>query len=67
MVYTLQKLGFEIEASHHEVAEGQHEIDWKYAPALKTADNVVTFKAAVRAVAHQHGVYALSCQNPSLV
>ena len=64
MVYTLQKLGFEIEASHHEVAEGQHEIDWKYAPALKTADNVVTFKAAVRAVAHQHGVYATFMPKP---
>ena len=64
MVYTLQKLGFEIEASHHEVAEGQHEIDWKYAPALKTADNVVTFKAAVRAVAHQYGVYATFMPKP---
>ena len=64
MVYSLQQLGFEIEASHHEVAEGQHEIDWKYAPALKTADNVVTFKAAVRAVAQQNGVYATFMPKP---
>ena len=64
MVYTLQELGFDIEASHHEVAEGQHEIDWKYAPALQTADNVVTFKAAVRAIAHQHDVYATFMPKP---
>ena len=64
MVYTLQQLGFEIEASHHEVAEGQHEIDWKYAPALETADKVVTFKAAVRAVAQQNGVYATFMPKP---
>ena len=64
MVYALQQLGFEIEASHHEVAEGQHEINWKYAPAFKTADNVVTFKATVRAVAQQNGVYATFMPKP---
>jgi glutamine synthetase len=64
MVYALQKLNFEIEASHHEVAEGQHEINWKYASALQTADNVITFKAVVRAIAHQNGVWATFMPKP---
>ena len=44
----LEELGFEIEAAHHEVAAGQHEIDFKYADALKAADNIMTFKLAVK-------------------
>ena len=44
MCLTLEEMGFEIEASHHEVAEGQHEIDFKYADALTTADNIMTFQ-----------------------
>ena len=44
----LEEMGFEIEASHHEVAAGQHEIDFKYADALKAADNIMTFKLAVK-------------------
>ena len=44
----LEDMGFEIEASHHEVAAGQHEIDFKYAEALRAADNIMTFKLAVR-------------------
>ena len=43
MVLTLEDMGFEIEASHHEVAPAQHEIDFKYDEALKTADNIMTF------------------------
>lgn len=64
MVQTLQQMGFEIEASHHEVARGQHEIDFKYADALTTADNVVTFKVAVRAVAARHGLHATFMPKP---
>lgn len=48
MVLNLEDLGFEIEASHHEVAPAQHEIDFKYDEALKTADNIMTFKLTVK-------------------
>lgn len=48
MVLTLEDMGFEIEASHHEVAPAQHEIDFRYDEALKTADNIMTFKLAVK-------------------
>jgi len=64
MVETLQKLGFEIEAAHHEVAPGQHEIDFKYQDALKTADNIVTFRIVVRTVAQQHGLHATFMPKP---
>lgn len=64
IVRVLTKMGFDIEASHHEVAEGQHEIDFKYADALTTADNIVTFKYAVKAVASQHGVHATFMPKP---
>lgn len=64
MVLTLEKMGFEIEASHHEVAEGQHEIDFKYADALSAADNILTFKTVVRTVAQQHGLHATFMPKP---
>lgn len=64
MVLTLEKMGFEIEASHHEVAEGQHEIDFKYANAMKAADQIVTFKTVVRTVAQQHGLHATFMPKP---
>lgn len=64
MVQTLHQMGFEIEASHHEVARGQHEIDFKYADALTCADNVVTFKIAVKAVAAKHGLHATFMPKP---
>lgn len=64
MVETLKKMGFEIEASHHESAQGQHEIDFKYADALTAADNVVTFKYAVRAVASKNDLYATFMPKP---
>jgi glutamine synthetase len=64
MVTELEDMGFEIEASHHEVGEGQHEIDFKYAPALTTADNVVTFKFVVRKIARQYGLHATFMPKP---
>lgn len=64
MVEVLQSLGFEIEAAHHEVAPGQHEIDFKYQDALKTADNIVTFRIAVRIVAQRHALYATFMPKP---
>ena len=64
MVDVLQKMGFEIEASHHEAAQGQHEIDFKYADAITTADNVVTFKYAVKAVADRHNLHATFMPKP---
>jgi len=64
MINTLQDMGFEIEASHHEVAEGQHEIDFKYADALTTADNVVTFRTAVKSIAAKYGLHATFMPKP---
>ena len=52
----LEEMGYEIEASHHEVAVGQHEIDFKYDEALKAADNVMTFKLAVQSIAKRRGL-----------
>ncbi len=64
IVLALQKMGFEIEASHHEVGPGQHEIDFKYADALTTADNIITFKLVVRTIANQHGMAASFMPKP---
>ncbi len=64
MVLALQKMGFEIEASHHEVAPGQHEIDFRYADGLKTADNIATFRFVVRVVARQHNLHATFMPKP---
>ncbi|MFB6234124.1 MAG: type I glutamate--ammonia ligase [Halopenitus sp.] len=64
IIFTLEDMGFEIEASHHEVAEGQHEINFKYADALETADNIATFRAVVRAVAEQHDLHATFMPKP---
>ncbi|MBQ8941373.1 MAG: type I glutamate--ammonia ligase [Firmicutes bacterium] len=61
---TLEEMGFEIEASHHEVAEGQHEIDFKYANALKTADNVVAFRLVVKTIAKKYGLHATFMPKP---
>ena len=65
MVKTLQSMGFEIEASHHEGAPGQHEIDFKYQEALHTADSIVTFRIVVRTVAQQHGLHATFLPKPT--
>ncbi len=64
MVETLQSIGFEIEASHHEAAPGQHEIDFKYQDALRTADNIVTFRIVVRTVAQLHDLHATFMPKP---
>ena len=57
-------MGFEIEASHHEVAQGQHEIDFKYAEALTAADNIMTFKLAVKTLAQKNGLHATFMPKP---
>ena len=60
----LEKMGFEIEASHHENAIAQHEIDFKYDEVLKTADNVMTFKYVVKNIAHRHNLHATFMPKP---
>jgi len=64
MVLALQKMGFEIEAAHHEVSPGQHEIDFRYAGVLTTADNITTFKFVVKAIAQEHGYHATFMPKP---
>jgi glutamine synthetase len=64
IIETLEAMGFEIEASHHEVAEGQHEVNFKYADALTAADNTLTFKWVVRSIAAQHGLHATFMPKP---
>ena len=60
----LEQMGFEIEASHHELAAGQHELDFKYAEALHTADNIMTFKLAVKTLAQKNGLHATFMPKP---
>lgn len=60
----LEAMGFEIEASHHEVAAGQHEIDFKYADALTTADRIMTFKLAVKSISQKNGLHATFMPKP---
>ena len=60
----LEQMGFEIEASHHEVAAGQHEIDFKYEEALHAADNIMTFKLAVKTLAQKNGLHATFMPKP---
>ena len=64
IVEQLVEMGFEVEAAHHEVAPGQHEIDFKYADALITADNLTTFKFVVRNVANRYGFLASFMPKP---
>ena len=64
MVLTLEEMGYEIEASHHEAAPAQHEIDIKYDEALKTADSIMTFKLAVRTIAKRFGLFASFMPKP---
>ena len=64
MVLNLEEMGFEIEASHHECAPAQHEIDFKYDEALQTADNIMTFKLAVKTIAKRHGLFASFMPKP---
>ena len=60
----LEEMGYEIEASHHEVAQGQHEIAFKYAPALQCADKIMTFKLAVKTLAQKNGLHATFMPKP---
>jgi len=60
----LEEMGFEIEASHHEVAEGQHEIDFKYEDALTAADNILTFRMAVKTISQNYGLHATFMPKP---
>ena len=64
MVLTLEDMGFEIEASHHEVAPAQHEIDFRYGEGLATADNIMTFKLAVKTIAKRFGLFASFMPKP---
>lgn len=64
IILNLEEMGFEIEASHHEVAPAQHEIDFKYANALKAADNMMTFKLVVKTIAKRHGLFASFMPKP---
>jgi glutamine synthetase len=61
---TLVQMGFHLEASHHEVAIGQHEIDFRHADALTCADNLITFRYVVRSIAAQHGMHATFMPKP---
>ncbi|MBM7650160.1 glutamine synthetase [Bacillus ectoiniformans] len=64
IVLELEEMGFEIEASHHEVAPGQHEIDFKYADALAACDDIQTFKLVVKTIARKHGLHATFMPKP---
>ena len=63
-VLALKQMGFEVEAAHHEVAPGQHEIDFKYTPVLRTADNIATFKFVTKIIAMQHNLHATFMPKP---
>ena len=64
IVLELEGMGFEIEASHHEVAPGQHEIDFKYTGAVKACDDIQTFKLVVKTIARKHGLHATFMPKP---
>jgi glutamine synthetase len=64
IVLELESLGFEVEASHHEVAPGQHEIDFKYADVIDACDNIQTFKLVVKTIARKHGLHATFMPKP---
>ncbi len=64
IVLELEEMGFEIEASHHEVAPGQHEIDFKYADAVTACDYIQTFKLVVKTIARKHGLHATFMPKP---
>ncbi|KRN88577.1 type I glutamate--ammonia ligase [Ligilactobacillus ceti] len=64
IVLELENMGFDVEASHHEVAPGQHEVDFKYADAVHACDNIQTFKLVVKTVARKHGLHATFMPKP---
>jgi glutamine synthetase len=64
IVLELERMGFEVEASHHETAPGQHEIDFKYAGVIEACDNIQTFKLVVKTIARKHGLHATFMPKP---
>lgn len=64
MILTLEEMGFEIESSHHEDAPAQHEVDFKQSQGVKVADQIVTFRSTVRAIAQRHGLHATFMPKP---
>lgn len=64
IVTTLEEMGFEMEAAHHEVAQGQHEIDFKYDEIIRTADNIQIFKLVVKNIAKKYGLHATFMPKP---
>lgn len=64
IVLTLEDMGFDVETSYHAGAPSQHEIDFKYADALKTADNIMTLKMVVKTIAKRHGNHATFMPKP---
>ena len=64
IVLALEKMGFDVEAAHHEVAPGQHEVDFKYSDALEAADNIQTFKLIVKPIAKKYGLHATFMPRP---
>ncbi|WP_040458699.1 glutamine synthetase family protein [Limosilactobacillus antri] len=64
IVLALEKMGFDVEAAHHEVAPGQHEVDFKYSDALEAADNIQTFKLIVKTIAKKYGLHATFMPKP---
>ncbi len=64
IVLALEKMNFDVEASHHEVASGQHEIDFKYTPILRTADNIATFRFVTKTIARKHDLHATFMPKP---
>ena len=64
IVLTMEDMGYGVEASHHEMAPAQHEIDFKYDEAIATADNIMTFKLAVKTIAKRHGLFASFMPKP---
>ena len=64
IILTLEEMGYQITSSHHEIAPAQHEIDFKYDNALRTADNILTFKFIVKYIAKRHGLYASFMPKP---
>ena len=64
IVLNLEEMGFQVEASHHEIAPAQHEIDFQYTDALRAADNIMTFKMAAKTIAKRHGLHATFMPTP---
>ncbi len=64
IVFALKEFGLDVEMLHHEVAPGQHEIDFRYGDALKTADNAITLKYVVKSIAHANGLHATFMAKP---